>query len=125
MVIVDDNTKISGSLKELTIYSSKFGELKNSKIGYPVRINISFISLTFRFLYEKILQPVDIDAMLMMNMEEQKIDIRIGDISVQIPPKVMHTIRNMINSMGKLQVMKFVFFLLLSTSRFSSDYRTN
>jgi hypothetical protein len=110
MVIVDDNTKISGSLKELTIYSSKFGELKNSKIGYPVRINISFISLTFRFLYEKILQPVDIDAMLMMNMEEQKIDIRIGDISVQIPPKVMHTIRNMINSMGKLQVMKFVFF---------------
>jgi len=55
------------------------------------------------------LQPVDIDAILMMNMEEQKIDIRIGDISIQIPPKVMHTIRNMINSMGKLQVMKFVF----------------
>ncbi|CAF3740023.1 unnamed protein product, partial [Rotaria sordida] len=76
MVIVDDNTKISASLKDLTIYGSNFAELKNSKIKY-------------RFL-----QPVDIDAILIMNIEQQKIDVRIGDITVQIPPAILHTIHN-------------------------------
>ncbi|CAF1293254.1 unnamed protein product, partial [Didymodactylos carnosus] len=85
MVIVGDNTKMSGSLKNLTICGSTFAELKNSKNKYPI------------------LGPLDIDAVLIMNLEEQKIDVRIGDITVQIPPATIHTIRSVTNSLGKLQ----------------------
>ncbi|CAF3870792.1 unnamed protein product [Adineta steineri] len=39
----------------------------------------------------------------MMNNTEQKIDVQIEDITIQILPAMVHTIRNMMSSMGKLQ----------------------
>ncbi|CAF1170061.1 unnamed protein product [Rotaria sordida] len=85
MDIVGNNTKIYGSLKDLTIYGSNFAELKTLKVKY------------------RILQPVDIDGILIMNSKEQKIDLCIGDITIQIPPAAIRTVLNLIKSMGKLE----------------------
>ncbi|CAF4025308.1 unnamed protein product [Rotaria sp. Silwood2] len=50
-----------------------------------------------------ILQPVDIDAILIMNLEQQNIDVRIGDITIQISPAAVRTVLSLIKSMGKLE----------------------
>ncbi|CAF3918749.1 unnamed protein product, partial [Rotaria sordida] len=83
--MVNDYMTMYGLLKDLTIYGSNFAALKNSKIKY------------------RVLQPVDIDLILILDLEQQHINVRIGDISIQIPPAAVHTVLNMINSMGELQ----------------------
>ncbi|CAF1248487.1 unnamed protein product [Rotaria sordida] len=83
--MVNDYMTMYGLLKDLTIYGSNFAALKNSKIEY------------------RVLQPVDIDLILILDLEQQHINVRIGDIGIQIPPAAVHTVLNMINSMGELQ----------------------
>jgi hypothetical protein len=38
MTDINDTRKVDGSINDLTIYGSNFGELKESKIKYHVRI---------------------------------------------------------------------------------------
>ena len=46
---------------------------------------------------------------MIMNTEQEKIDVRIGDIAIEIPPEAVQTILSMKNSMGQLQVMKMCY----------------
>ncbi|CAF1105334.1 unnamed protein product [Rotaria sp. Silwood1] len=50
-----------------------------------------------------ILQPVSIDAILIMNLKQQKIDVSIGDITIQISPSAVRTVLNLVKLMGKLE----------------------
>ena len=59
------------------------------------------------------MQPVNIDTVLMMNNEEQKIDVQIGNITIEILPAMVRTVRNVMNSIGKLQVSELILFIPL------------
>ncbi|CAF4295646.1 unnamed protein product, partial [Adineta steineri] len=85
MMNANKANKIEGSFENLTIYASNFEELKQSKIKYDI------------------LQPTKINVTLATNPNEQIIDVRIGNISVNINPTLISTIASLKNSMGKQQ----------------------
>ncbi|CAF3586652.1 unnamed protein product [Adineta steineri] len=89
--IVNNETKLYGWLRGLTVYSSNFAELKNS--------NNSVTKIKYR-----ILQPAEIDVLMTMTNEEQKIDLRISDFMVSIAPAAVRTVIGVMNSLGTLQV---------------------
>ncbi|CAF3768117.1 unnamed protein product [Adineta steineri] len=85
MMNANKTNKSEGSFENLTIYASNFEELKQSKIKYDI------------------LQPTKINVTLVTNPNEQIIDVRIGNISVNINPTLISTIASLKNSMGKQQ----------------------
>ncbi|CAF4190264.1 unnamed protein product [Rotaria sp. Silwood2] len=90
MIQIDNQTKLYGWLKDLTIYSSNFAELKDTKnSGSKVKY--------------RILQPAKADIFLTMNDEQQKIDIRISDIIVSIAPAAIRTVISVTNSLRTRQ----------------------
>ncbi|CAF3837772.1 unnamed protein product, partial [Rotaria sp. Silwood1] len=80
-----DDTKISSSIKDLTFYGSTFQQLKDSKVKYSI------------------LQRSEINAMIMMNFDEQKIDLNIGDLTINIDPTLIKTFASLSNSINKKQ----------------------
>ncbi|CAF3667368.1 unnamed protein product [Rotaria sp. Silwood1] len=87
IIQVDNETKLYGWLKDLTIYSTNFAELKNTKN--------SDSKVKYR-----ILQPAKADIFLTLNDEQQKIDVRISDIIVSIAPAAIRTVISVTNSLG-------------------------
>ncbi|CAF2933999.1 unnamed protein product [Rotaria sp. Silwood2] len=90
MITVGEDTKLYGWLKDLTVYSSNFRELKdsnnsNSKIKY------------------RILQPAKADVIMILDNKQQKIDVRISDIIVSIAPAAVRTLIAVTSSLGTLQ----------------------
>ncbi|CAF4656530.1 unnamed protein product [Rotaria sp. Silwood1] len=90
IIQVDNETKLYGWLKDLTIYSTNFAELKNTKN--------SDSKVKYR-----ILQPAKADIFLTLNDEQQKIDVRISDIIVSIAPAAIRTVISVTNSLGTRQ----------------------
>jgi len=90
LITVANDTKIYAWLKDLTVYSSNFAELKlagdaESKVKY------------------RILQPSKIDFMMSTTPEDQKIDIRMSSIVVSIAPAALKTIIGVTSSLGTVQ----------------------
>ncbi|CAF3896761.1 unnamed protein product, partial [Rotaria magnacalcarata] len=77
------DTKVFGSLNDLTIYTSNFAELKSSKVKY------------------RILQPATVDLAVIMDLEQQKIDIRCSHILINIMPVAVRIIIGVTNSLSK------------------------
>ncbi|CAF2782143.1 unnamed protein product [Rotaria sp. Silwood2] len=90
MISVGNDTQLYGCLKNLTVYSSNFAELKGSKnSGSKIKYCI--------------LQPTKADIYLTMNNERQRMDVRISDIIVSIAPAAIRTVINVTSSLGTLQ----------------------
>ncbi|UJR10669.1 hypothetical protein I4U23_014864 [Adineta vaga] len=92
MLIVNEESSLYGWLKDLTVYSSNFAELKSSansasKVKY------------------RILQPAKADVFMTTKGQEQKIDLRISDIIVSIAPAAVRTVIAVMNSLGTLQAV--------------------
>ncbi|CAF3861922.1 unnamed protein product, partial [Adineta steineri] len=83
--IINEDTHLYSSLKDITIYTSDLADLKDSKIEY------------------QILQPMNVSIGLRMNSMYQKFDVHIGDIIASISPTIIRIIFNMINSINKSQ----------------------
>ncbi|CAF4497379.1 unnamed protein product [Rotaria socialis] len=77
------DTKVFGSLNDLTIYTSNFAELKSSKVKY------------------RILQPATVDLAVIMDLEQQKIDIRCSHILINIMPVAVRILIGVTNSLSK------------------------
>ncbi|CAF0895845.1 unnamed protein product [Rotaria sp. Silwood1] len=92
MISIGTNTQLYGWLKNLTVYSSNFAELKDS--------NNSGSKIKYR-----ILQPAKADVYLTMNNEQQKMDVRISDIIVSIAPAAIRTVIGVTSSLGTLQAV--------------------
>ncbi|CAF4748604.1 unnamed protein product, partial [Rotaria sp. Silwood1] len=90
MININNNTQLYILLKNLTVYSSNFANLKDS--------NNSRSKIKYR-----ILQPTKTDIYLMMNNEQQKMDVQISNIIVNIAPTTIQTIIGVISSLGTLQ----------------------
>ncbi|CAF3939022.1 unnamed protein product [Rotaria sp. Silwood2] len=90
MITIGTNTQLYGWLKNLTVYSSNFAELRES--------NNSGSKIKYR-----ILQPAKADIYLTMDNEQQKIDVRISDIIVSIAPAAIRTLIGVTSSLGTLQ----------------------
>ncbi|CAF3681386.1 unnamed protein product [Rotaria sordida] len=90
MIQIDNEIKLYGWLKDLTIYSSNFAELKDTK------------NSSSKIKY-RILQPAKADIFLSMNNEQQKIDVRISDIIISIAPAAIRTMISVTNSLGMRQ----------------------
>jgi hypothetical protein len=54
--------------------------------------------------HEKVFQPSQIDLTMIKSVDQQKIDVHIGNISLDVNPALIHTIISLKNSMGKQQV---------------------
>ncbi|CAF3043906.1 unnamed protein product, partial [Rotaria sp. Silwood2] len=80
-----DDTKISSSIKDLAFYGSNFQQLKDSKMKYSI------------------LKRSEINAMIMMNSDEQKIDLNIGDLTINIDPALIKTFAHLSSSINKKQ----------------------
>ncbi|CAF3490253.1 unnamed protein product [Rotaria sp. Silwood2] len=80
-----DDTKISSSIKDLSFYGSNFQQLKDSKMKYSI------------------LKRSEINAMIMMNSDEQKIDLNIGDLTINIDPALIKTFAHLSSSINKKQ----------------------
>ncbi|CAF3737125.1 unnamed protein product [Rotaria sp. Silwood1] len=93
MININNNTQLYILLKNLTVYSSNFANLKDS--------NNSRSKIKYR-----ILQPTKTDIYLMMNNEQQKMDVQISNIIVNIAPTTIQTIIGVISSLGTLQILK-------------------
>ncbi|CAF4149952.1 unnamed protein product, partial [Adineta steineri] len=90
MIIVGEDSKIYIWLKDLTVYSSNFAELRDSKnAGSKIKY--------------RILQPAKADVIIIMDNHQQKIDVRISDIIVSIAPAAVKTLIGVTNSLGTLQ----------------------
>jgi len=90
MVLTGDNSKMYLWLKDLTVYSSNFAELKDphnsgSKIKY------------------RVLQPAKIDVIMISDKEQQKVDVRVSDIIVSIAPAAVRTLIGVTSSLGTLE----------------------
>ncbi|CAF0900458.1 unnamed protein product [Adineta steineri] len=85
LINLGDETKISSSIKDLSFFGTNYQQLKESQIRYSV------------------LSPSEIDAMIIINKNEQKIDLNIGDISINIDPALIRTFVNLQNSINKKQ----------------------
>jgi hypothetical protein len=114
MISVGDDTKLYGWLKDLTVYSSNFAELKDSKnsgskIKYRVRGKTSSSIFRIFCFCSKILQPAKADVIMIMDKQQQKIDVRISDIIVSIAPAAVRTLIGVTSSLGTLQVNRGVF----------------
>ncbi|CAF4369768.1 unnamed protein product, partial [Adineta steineri] len=83
MISVGDNTNISASIKNFSFYGSNFQQLKHSKV----------------------LSPSQIHADIMMTLEEQKIDVNIGDLSINIDPALIKTFAKLSSSIKKQPVI--------------------
>ncbi|CAF4799439.1 unnamed protein product [Rotaria sp. Silwood1] len=92
MININNNTQLYILLKNLTVYSSNFANLKDS--------NNSRSKIKYR-----ILQPTKTDIYLMMNNEQQKMDVQISNIIVNIAPTTIQTIIGVISSLGTLQLI--------------------
>ncbi|UJR35157.1 hypothetical protein I4U23_027926 [Adineta vaga] len=90
MISVADDTKLYLWLKDLTVYSSNFAEIRDSKT--------SSSKIKYR-----ILQPAKADIIMIMDKEQQKIDVRISDIIVSIAPAAVKTLIAVTSSLGTLQ----------------------
>ncbi|CAF0751812.1 unnamed protein product [Rotaria sordida] len=90
MINVGEDTKLYGWLKDLTVYSSNFAELKDSKNSQS--------KIKYR-----ILQPAKADIIMIMNDKQQKFDLRISDIIVSIAPAAVRTLIAVTSSLGTLQ----------------------
>ena len=106
--IINNETHLQGSLRDLTVYSSNLAELKSSKdagskIKYRVSENI-VQTLDYRLIFQ-ILQPASIDVFMAMNENSQKIDVRITDIMISIAPAAIRTMIGVTSSLGTLQVL--------------------
>ena len=106
--IINNETHLQGSLRDLTVYSSNLAELKSSKdagskIKYRVSENI-VQTLDYRLSFQ-ILQPASIDVFMAMNENSQKIDVRITDIMISIAPAAIRTMIGVTSSLGTLQVL--------------------
>ncbi len=107
MGIINNNTQLYGWLKDLSVYSSNFAELKSSKDSESkVKYRVSEWRLnSFDYLVLlKILQPAKADIFMTMDNESQKIDLRISEIIVSIAPAAIRTIIGVTSSLGTLQV---------------------
>ncbi|CAF4183338.1 unnamed protein product, partial [Rotaria sordida] len=80
-----DDTKISSSIKDLAFYGSTFQQLKDSKVKYSI------------------LQRSEINAIIIMNSDEQKIDLNIGDLNINIDPALIKTFASLSSSINKKQ----------------------
>ncbi|CAF4434885.1 unnamed protein product, partial [Adineta steineri] len=89
LINLGDETKISSSIKDLSFFGMNYQQLKESQIRYSV------------------LSPSEIDAMIIINKNEQKIDLSIGDISINVDPAIIRTLVNLQNSINKKQVNHF------------------
>ncbi|CAF4998325.1 unnamed protein product, partial [Rotaria sp. Silwood1] len=90
MITVDEDIKLYGWLKDLTVYSSNFAELKNSR------------NSNSKIKY-RILQPAKADVIMILDNKQQKIDVRISDIIVSIAPAAVRTLIGVTSSLGTLQ----------------------
>lgn len=107
MVSVADDTKLYAWLKDLTVYSSNFAELKDSKNSgskIKYRVRDTKINLIDFVRSSQILQPAKADVIMIMKQDEQKIDVRISDIIVSIAPAAVRTLIGVTSSLGTLQV---------------------
>ncbi|CAF4323084.1 unnamed protein product [Rotaria sp. Silwood2] len=90
MISIGNDTQLYGWLKNLTVYSSNFAELRDS--------NNSRSKIKYR-----ILQPTKADIYLTMNNERQRMDVRISNIIVNIAPAAIRTVINVTSSLGTSQ----------------------
>lgn len=125
LITVGEDTKIYGWLKDLTVYSSNFGELKDSKVKYRVsslRKRGVFFFLNFSFV-KQILQPAKADIVMIMDKTQQKIDVRISDIIVSIAPAAVRTLIGVTSSLGTLQVDSKRFSLIFKRKKTKTTFR--
>jgi hypothetical protein len=110
IITIGDEMKLNGSLTDLTVYSSNFAQLKDSKnagskVKYRVRKNsVSDLSFNLKSFSSKILQPAKADVIIIMDKHQQKIDVRISDIIVSIAPEPVRILIGVTSSLGTLQV---------------------
>lgn len=110
LVSTNKDSKFDGTVKDLTIYGTNFEELQQSKIKYHV--SVFFYQIYFYFKkHEKVFQPSQIDLTMIKSVDQQKIDVHIGNISLDVNPALIHTIISLKNSMGKQQVWIYVLIL--------------
>ncbi|UJR16774.1 hypothetical protein I4U23_003674 [Adineta vaga] len=83
-------TQLHSSMKNISVYSSNFLELKDSKIIYHI------------------LQPMNIDIISRMNSMDQCIDVNIKSIHINLSPSVIQLIVNLMNSIDNSQTTSFV-----------------
>ncbi|CAF4060347.1 unnamed protein product, partial [Adineta steineri] len=90
MISVGEDSKLYIWLKDLTVYSSNFAELRDSKnAGSKIKY--------------RILQPAKADVIIIMDKQQQKIDVRISDIIVSIAPAAVKTLIAVTSSLGTLK----------------------
>ncbi|CAF4199282.1 unnamed protein product, partial [Adineta steineri] len=90
MISVGEDSKLYIWLKDLTVYSSNFAELRDSKnAGSKIKY--------------RILQPAKADVIIIMDKQQQKIDVRISDIIVSIAPAAVKTLIGVTSSLGTLK----------------------
>lgn len=105
--IVNKETHLQASLKDLTVYSSNLAELKSSKdSGSKVKYRVSSNFLhpvDYQWIW-KILQPASVDLVATMTETSQKIDVQMSDIMVSIAPAAIRTMIGVTGSLGTIQV---------------------
>ncbi|CAF5210728.1 unnamed protein product, partial [Rotaria magnacalcarata] len=90
MITVGQDTKLYGWLKDLTVYCSNFTLLRYAN------------NLTSKIKY-CILQPANADVVMIIGKEQEKIDVQISDIIVNIAPAAIRTLIGVTSSLGKRQ----------------------
>ncbi|CAF1260195.1 unnamed protein product [Adineta steineri] len=89
MISIGVDSKLDIWLKDLTVYSSNFAELRDSKnAGSKTKY--------------RILQSAKAGVIVIMDNYQQKIDIRISDIIVSIAPAAVKTLISVTSSLGTL-----------------------
>ncbi|CAF1212266.1 unnamed protein product [Rotaria magnacalcarata] len=92
MIMIGNETQLYGWLKNLTVYSSNYADIRDSN------------NIESKIKY-RILQPAKVDVFLSMNNEQQKMDVRISEIIVSIAPAAIRTLIGVTSSLGTLQAI--------------------
>ncbi|CAF1173038.1 unnamed protein product [Adineta ricciae] len=80
MINVNDQTKLAAQIKDLSFFGTNFQDLKQSKIRYTV------------------LSQTQINLIMLMRTNEQKIDLNLSDLSISIDPTLIKTFVTLANS---------------------------
>ncbi|UJR24151.1 hypothetical protein I4U23_027117 [Adineta vaga] len=85
MINLNEQTKISAEINDLTFFGTNFSDLQQSKIRYTI------------------LPRSEIDLMVFMDKNEQKIDVNLSDLSISIDPKLIKTFVTLSNSIKPIE----------------------
>ena len=85
LIQINSQTKIAARIKHLNFYGANFQDFEQSKIRYSI------------------VDPTEINAIILLKTNQQRIDLQLGDLSVNIDPILIRTFATLASAIQKQQ----------------------